>query len=284
MDRFDKAWLLVNSASGSNTPAALDSLRDCLCDNHVEVARTIRFPDDDLPSATELTDAGMDLLIVYTGDGTLNAAINQLRGWEGAILVLPGGTMNLLSKRLHGDRENTDILATVGRGGAWRTRPSVVSCAAGTALAGLLVGPGTRWGSVREAMRDFDLVAMASGAADAMREMTGDSMVRTRAPALGDPHGYPLIELTPGEHGIQLDAYHAESAGEFAAQGWAILRRNFREGPHDRLGVTDRIEIGSVDGSPLEVLIDGEAARLGAGAEFTMAACEVDLLATGNAD
>jgi hypothetical protein len=284
MARFDKAWLLVNSASGSNSPAALESLRDCLCDNAIEVQRTISIPGDDLPTAAALDRAEMELLIIYTGDGTLNATIGRLEGWAGAVLVLPGGTMNLLSKRLHGDRASADILATVARGGARRVCPAMVSCAAGDALAGLLAGPGTRWGSVRESMRNLDIAAMASGAAEAMAEMTGEAMVRTVDPALGLLEGYPLIEMTPGEHGIQLDAFHAETAGEFAAQGWSILRRNFREGPHDRLGMVEAIVLESVDGSDLDVLIDGEGATLGSRAEFTMAACKVDLLATGNAD
>ena len=281
---IDRAWLLVNSASGSNTPAALESLDTCLCDHDIAIERTICFPDEDLPDAAQLDEAGVECLIIYTGDGTLNSAISALAGWGGAILVLPGGTMNLLSKRLHGDRENEDIIRTVAGGGARRVRPVMACCDAGTALAGLLVGPGTRWGSVREAMRDLDIAGMASGAAEAMAEMTGDSMVRTSAPALGSAEGYPLIELTPGEHGIQLDAFYAETAGEFAAQGWAILRRNFREGPHDRLGVVEQVMLETADGSPLEILIDGEPARLGPRGEFTMAPCALDLLATGNAD
>ena len=284
MERFDKAWLLINSASGSNTPAALESLDECLCEHGLAVDRTISFPDEDLPRGEAMDGAGIGLLIVYTGDGTLNAAISNLAGWRGAILVLPGGTMNLLSKRLHGDRENRAILETVARGGAIRARPNTASCEAGTALAGLLVGPGTRWGSVREAMRDFDIAGMASGAADAMSEMTGESMVRCAEPALGKAEGYPLIEITPGEFGMQFDAYHAETAGEFAAQGWAILRRNFREGPHDRMGVVQRAMLESVDGSPLEVLVDGEKAQLDPRAEINVAPCPVDLLATGNAD
>ncbi|GMM91867.1 diacylglycerol/lipid kinase family protein [Qipengyuania sp. MTN3-11] len=283
-NRLNRAWLLVNSASGSNTPAALASLDECLGDHGISVERTICFPDEDLPSASELDAASIPCLIIYTGDGTLNAAIGELKGWGGAVLVLPGGTMNLLSKRLHGDRENEAIIATVSGGGARRVRPVMACCDAGTALAGLLVGPGTRWGSVREAMRELDIPGIAAGTAEALAEMTGTAMVRAASPGLGSADGYPLIELTPGEHGIQLDAFYAENAGEFAAQGWAILRRNFREGPHDRLGVVEKVTLESADGSPLGILIDGEPAKLGPRAEFSMAPCALDLLATGNAD
>lgn len=279
-----QAWLLANSESGSNTPEALESLQECLGRHGIAVERTICLPDEDLPTPTDLDAAGIGLLVIYTGDGTLNAAISALAGWDGAVFVLPGGTKNLLSKRLHGDRETEEIVETVAGGGGRRVRPVMACCEAGTALAGLLVGPGTRWGTVREAMREFDVAGMATGTADALAEMTGESMVRAVDPALGSQDGYPLIEMTPGEHGIQLDAFYAETAGEFAAQGWAILRRSFREGPHKRLGVVEEVTVESADGSPLEILIDGEPAKLGPSGVFTVAACAVDLLATGNAD
>lgn len=282
MERFDRAWLVVNSASGSNTPEALDDLRDCLCNHAIAAVRTTGFPDEELPSPAALEAAGVPLVIIYAGDGTVNAAVRALAGWPGALLVLPGGTKNLLSKRLHGDYQHTDIVALVQHGGALRRRINVVRCEQGEALGGLLAGPGARWGEVREAMRELDLSAVASGAAEALAEMTGAAMVRCVRPDLGARDGYPLIEMTPGEHGVQLDAFHAETAGEFAAQGLAILRRNFHDGPHDRLGVVERVSIETVDGSPLELLLDGEAATGGPRVEFAVASCEVDLLATAH--
>lgn len=284
MERFENGWLIVNASSGSNSPAALDELRQCLCDHAIAVQRTIEFPDDELPTPGQLDEAKVPLAIVYTGDGTLNAAIGALEGWSGAVLVLPGGTMNLLSKRLHGDRQTAQILSAVAQGGALRTCPKLIHCDGGDALAGLLAGPGTRWSNVREAMRQFDVAGIMEGAVEALAEVSGDALVRAAAPLLGRREGYPLIEMTPGEHGIQLDGFHAETAGEYAAQTWALLRRSFREGPHDRLGVVEAIDVETVDGSPLEILIDGEPATLPKRATFTVAPCGVDLLATGNAD
>ena len=153
-------------------------------------------------------------------------------------------------------------------------------CDAGDALAGLLAGPGTSWVSVREAMRDFDIAGFAEGTSEAVAETTGGSMVRCCNPARGKDDGYPLIEFTPSHRGIQLDAFHAEGAGEFLQQSIALLKRNFREGPHTRLGLFDELELETVDGAPLDVLIDGEPAQLAAKAKFTVAPCEVDLLAT----
>ena len=280
MERFASAWLIVNAASGSNSPAAINDLRECLHGHGITVSREIDFPDDDLPKPTELDAAGVPLVVIYTGDGTLNAALGELSGWGGAVLVLPGGTMNLLSKRLHGDFENSEILDVVAAGGARRCRLNKVTSPCGDAYAGLLAGPGTQWGAVREAMRDLDIPAMASGAAEALAESTGETKTLSADPPLGNRDGYPLIELTPGEHGIQLDGYHADDVAEFAAQTWALLRRSFREGPHDRLGIVEEVTLENRDGSPLQVLLDGEACEAGRSVRFTVAPSEVDLLAT----
>ena len=274
-------WLLTNSRSGSNSERAIEALETHCRDKGFSIARKIAFPDDDLPTAEELDAAGIGRLAIFTGDGTLNAAITQLSGWGGAIAVLPGGTMNLLSKRLHGpDAELETIIERIASGATRSVRPLMARCEKGDALAGLLAGPGTSWASVREAMRDFDIPAMAEGTSDALTETTGGSMVRACGPQLGKDDGYPLIEFTPSHRGMQLDAFHAEGAGELLQQSWAILRRNFREGPHTRLGLVDEVTLETCDGAPLEVLIDGEPATLPPKATFTVAPCEVDLLAT----
>ena len=282
MTRNRALWLVANPASGSNTPAAIEALESCCGEHGFALERRVAFPDEPLPDAAALDAAGVETLAIYAGDGTINAAVTGLYGWGGAILVLPGGTMNLLAKRLHGDSPAEEIVARVGAGAARRVRPKVARTAHGDALAGLLAGPGTSWYAVREAMRDADIAAMAESAGEAFAETTGSAMLHCTRPRLGRDDGYPLLEITPGEWGMQLDAYHAESPGEFFQQGLALLRRQFREGPHDRLGLLDRFAVAGENGAPIGLLIDGERVEGAAREEFTVAACEVDLLATGN--
>lgn len=280
MDRFERAWLIVNAASGSNSPAALAELEGCISGNGLAIERTVNFPDDDLPDRAALEAAGDPLLVIYTGDGTLNAALGRVAGWAGAVLVLPGGTMNLLSKRLHGTYPTSEIVALVAAGGARRRRVSRILGPCGDAYAGLLAGPGTHWGVVREAMRELDIAGIASGAAEALAKSTGETAVRAATPPLGNREGYPLIDMTPGEHGIQVNGYHAGNLAELAQQGWALLRRRFRDGPHDRLGIVEEITLENIDGSPVEVLLDGENCEAVPSVTFRVAESEVDLLAT----
>ena len=273
-------WLVVNARSGSNGAAALAALQTACEEMGSHIARRIDFPDVSLPTAADLDAAGISRLAVFTGDGTVNAAVTGLYGWGGEILVLPGGTKNLLSKRLHGVQDAPTILRRIA-GGAYRpVRPLIARCEAGNAFAGMLVGPGSAWANVREAMRDFDVAAMAQGASDAMTKSTEGGMVRCVDPIAGRADGYPLIDFTPSHRGLQLDGYSAGGTGEVLQHSWAVLQGNFRDGPKERIGLFDEITLENTAGEPIELTIDGEAATLPARATFQVAPCEVDLLAT----
>ena len=266
--------------SGSNDEEALAGLKEALADSGFSVARHVVFPESDLPTAAELTAAGLPLVAVFTGDGTLNAVLDTLAAWDGAVLVLPGGTMNLLSRRLHGDAAPADIIAAVAAGDARRRRPPVIACAAGHAYAGLLAGPGTAWSRVREAMRESAVVDLAQHSVAAISDTLAAPGVLVRQPVMGRTEGYPLIELIAGDHGIEVLAFYAESAGDYLAQALALARRNFREGPHEVLGQAMALTLAGSDGEPFGLLLDGEPADVGAAERFELVPCAVDLLAT----
>lgn len=273
-------WLVNNTASGSNSEAALAALEQCCGEHGLHVVRRTAFPDQDLPTPAALDAEGIDRVAVFAGDGTVNSLLTGLAGWDGAVLVLPGGTMNLLYHRLHGERTLEQVVAAVSAGDAAMRRPDVIRCARGTAFAGMLAGPGTSWGRVREAMREADVLELASGAVEAIEETLAGDMIACAAPPLGRADGYPLLSLIPRDGEIEIEAYYAETAGEYLEQAWALLRRNFREGPHDVIGHAPNVRLASTQGQPFGLLIDGEQAEAAAEEEFALAACEVDLLAT----
>lgn len=275
-------WLVVNPASGSNTDDCGETLSAAFAARGMRVERVIVFPDDPLPDPAALDAAGIGMVAVFTGDGTINALVNHLSGWSGAVLVLPGGTMNLLPLRLHRTTDYEAILDIVAAGGALARRPDCVRCPAGLALAGLLVGPGTVWNRVRETLRAGAIAATAKETLAALRETTaGPGILLADRPRLREA-GYPLVELTPGEHGLQIDGYYAEAPLDYAGQAWATLRHRFREGPHDRLGLAESVTLVSLDASPLPCLLDGEPAECPSGSCFRVEPCGVDLLATAH--
>jgi hypothetical protein len=273
-------WLVNNASSGSNDDAALAALKACCGAHGFVLARRTVFPEQPLPRPAVLDSAGIDMVVVFAGDGTINAAVAGLAGWDGAVLVLPGGTMNLLYHRLHGDRTLEETIGAVARGHATRRRPSVIRSPYGDAFAGMLAGPGTSWGRVREAMREADVVELAAGTIEAIEETLTGEMIACAAPVLGRREGYPLVSLAPATDGIEVKAYHAETPAEYLEQAWALLKRNFREGPHDVLGLARTVRLASTEGNPFGLLVDGEHAEAAPEVEFVLAACEVDLLAT----
>lgn len=284
MNAVRSLWLVTNPASGSNDVDTAERLCLCCDTAGLHVDRVIRFPDDPLPSSTELDQSGIDLVGVFAGDGTINALVSSLYGWNGKILILPGGTQNLLYHRLHGQQEMEFVLQEVASGRARRTRPRIIRCEQGDGLAGIMAGPGTAWNEVREAIRDVDIPAIATSAATALEQSVSAPTIACRDPALGRKEGYPLIELTPEEGGFAVDAYHSDTIEEFLAQGLALIRREFREGPKDRLGLVSRLTVYAPAGGEIGLLIDGEPAEAGPHVQFELVACEVDLLATGNDD
>ncbi len=273
-------WLVVNSASGSNSEAAQEELRFHCEQKGLCVERVIRFPDDDLPTIESLDQAGIRLVAVFAGDGTTNALVTSLYGWDGAILVLPGGTMNLLFHRLHGCLPMEQVIAEVASGTAEPVRPDIIRCSQGDGLSGLMAGPGTEWNVVREALRDVDIAGIAAGTAQAIGASVSSPPIACTNPALGRDEGYPLIMLTPEDGRIMLDGYYTETLTDYVAHGLALLKRDFRDGPHDRLEPVSEVEMESLSGGPIGLLVDGEPAQAGVKERFRLVRCDVDLLAT----
>src|SRR5687768_12660391 len=195
MDGERAIWLVNNASSGSNDDKALAALDACCGEHGLRIAHRTVFPAQDLPSPAMLDAAGLDLVAVFAGDGTINTLIGALAGWRGAVLVLPGGTMNLLYHRLHGERAMDEVVAAAARGETLLRRPSVIRCPYGNAYAGMLAGPGTSWGRVREAMREAAVVELAESTVAAIDETLTGEMIACVSPQLGRREGYPLLCL-----------------------------------------------------------------------------------------
>ncbi|WP_338242017.1 diacylglycerol kinase family protein [Aurantiacibacter hainanensis] len=268
-----------NDSSGSNDREALEAIESGCADCGFRVAHRSSFPTDDLPTPAMLDAAGIEIVTVFAGDGTVNTALDALAGWSGSVLVLPGGTMNLLYHRLFDDRDMHDVLRAAGEGRLVARRPGIITSPLGNAYAGLLAGPGTSWNEVREAMRKQDILEMASEAQEAFVRTLRDEPLRCLRPPLGREEGYPLLLLEPKDAAIDLYAYHAETTAEFASQLLALAKHDFREGPHDHIGSEQQVTLASVHGAGFGVLLDGEPAIATHPTQFTLSTCEVDLLA-----
>lgn len=282
MTRGESIWLVFNRSSGNNDDAALAELEEALSGAGLAIAGRSCFPDEKPPSAAELDRESICSLCVFAGDGTVRSVVTALFGWSGRVLVLPGGTMNLLSRRLHGEARPAQIVERIAAGKGRVTRPPILEGRYGHALTGALAGPGAEWNSAREAMRRSAIGELVASAAEAASlSVSGDRAV-CRGCEHVRPEGYPAISITPRPGGISVEGFYADALGDYLGQLAAILKGDFRDGPHDSLGSHREVELASLGGEPLALLMDGESFEGSPSETFRLAACGVDLIATGD--
>ncbi len=107
-NRFRRAALIFNPAAGKKAAASrIEQIRSIL----QRSVRDVRLTPTEAPGHAELLAheaqaAGCDLVAVLGGDGTVNEALQGLvPGCSPDLLVLPGGTANVLAKEVGLPRE-----------------------------------------------------------------------------------------------------------------------------------------------------------------------------------
>jgi diacylglycerol kinase family enzyme len=98
--RFHRVLLVVNPVARTVSTPTLAVIEKALsADFALQVAET-----KDRGHASELASQavadGVDLVVVFSGDGTINEAVNALAGTDVALAVLPGGATNVLVRAL----------------------------------------------------------------------------------------------------------------------------------------------------------------------------------------
>lgn len=275
--RFTRPMLACNLRSGSSDEALVGRLTEICAAAGAPLVRAFVLPDDDLPDAAMLANDGIDLLLVLSGDGTLNAAAAKLEAWDGAMLPLPGGTLNLFHKTLHGDAAPEDILHAALAGKARAVHPPTILCDAGRAYIGVIAGPTTAWAEVREQFRSLSLSGLAEtipGAIDAT--LHGDG-VRIR----GSDQSFQAINLTPKPDRILAEGLITDSAGSILRHGIAWLGGDFREGPS--VDLSERRSVVIESAGAVGLLLDGEPAELPSGATYRLESSPLAFLATAPA-
>jgi hypothetical protein len=274
---FSRPALVCNLRSGSSDEALVGRLTDICRAAGAPLVHTATLPDEDLPTAGVLDDAGVDLLLVLSGDGTLNAAAGGLETWGGTMLPLPGGTLNLFHKTLHGDRSPEDILHDALAGKARTVHPPTILCDAGRAYIGVIAGPTTTWAEVREQFRSLSLSGLAETIPDAIDATLHGDGVRIR----GSDQSFQAINLTPKADRILAEGLITDSAGSILSHGIAWLGGDFREGPS--VDLSGRRAVVIEGSGSIGLLLDGEPAELPSGAAYRLESSPLAFLATAPA-
>jgi len=98
--RFHRVLLVVNPVARTVSTPTLAVIEKALsADFALEVAETKDKGHANELAAQAVSD-GVDLVVVFSGDGTINEVVNALAGTDVAMGVLPGGATNVLVRAL----------------------------------------------------------------------------------------------------------------------------------------------------------------------------------------
>jgi Diacylglycerol kinase catalytic domain len=253
-----RTLLIINKFSGSVGSVDFEELKQSFAVAGFAIEQVVELPEEELPKRAEVEKMAVDVVATLSGDGTVAGVCEKLRGWSGALLVLPGGTMNLLSRRLYGEQTVGSLLDMLGSAEHSAECVSVVNTPNAEVFTGLIAGASTRWGEVRESIRNLDLAEVVEKVPEAWTATTTSESVRIE----GMEGGYPAIFVEPLDNGnLGVRAFRADGVGDMLSHGIAWLRRDFREGPHDDLGEMRQVTIIDDKDAEIGLLLDGEQAN-----------------------
>lgn len=251
---------LINLDAGSVPSDADTSLRE-----HLGRGLTHLVTCDSPTLLSALGDLGLsdgDTLIAWGGDGTVAAALNSLAGTKAAILPLPGGTMNLIHKRIH--RHRTDWRSVLD--GALNAPPASITYGVANErrfFVAIMLGRLIKLSDAREALRDGAPIeaARTAVAQDALDLETalgahfgGKCTPATAASAF-------LPEDLSGAH-FDIGLIDPDSLVELASTGLSALLFDWRSADGVSFHLASDITFTGPGDEPLRVLLDGEPCEL----------------------
>lgn len=208
-----------------------------------------------------LSALAADCVVVWGGDGTVNAVLDRFRDKSTPVIAMPGGTMNLLHKRCDwGDLKLEDLPTLLGTGiekelvlGSVGHEPFSVALMAG-ALTGI-AGP-------REALRQGDVIG-----AIAEVVVGGALNLKNRIQIESWRAGLPLevLEATAvavfitDEGDFEVGAITPGSLLDLAGTGFEALVDDWRTATGMTYLRADRVTLSSLDDQPIPARLDGEA-------------------------
>jgi len=270
-----RVWLITNPHSGSTSEEKCEALASLFAEPHAEIVGRTTFPQDELPRVAELRSAGAEVVALFAGDGTINTAARLYDDWEGAMLILPGGTMNMLAKQLHGEGEPHEIVARSFVGHR-KVRLPLIEAGEHRAFVALIIGPAAAWAGAREAVRYGQWGRMLRAARVAW------ARTFSRGISVFDPAGrrgrHRAAVFVPTGNGMEITSVRADGWFEILKLGWEFMVGDWHRAP----GVCDsRSHSAVVVGTrAIHGLFDGEGVKLTSPVKVTSGLSRLRFIAT----
>ncbi|RYY23081.1 MAG: hypothetical protein EOP62_21415 [Sphingomonadales bacterium] len=251
-------WFITNPNSGTATKAKCEALEAVFDESGLRLAGRTEFPNEKLPEGKALDAAKVDTVVLFAGDGTINAALCALAEWEGDFLILPGGTMNLLAKELHSELDPHKIVQAAHNSKRRMALP-YVEAGEDRAFVGLILGPAAAWARAREAARKGRIGRMFGAIRSAWRRTFDRKGIRVSgAPALGDH--YQAVFVFPHLDGLDVAAVDAREWRAIVKLGWDWVTGDWVAGHSVTEARTQELRL--MGDKPVLALFDGEPVKL----------------------
>jgi diacylglycerol kinase family enzyme len=285
MYRFQRALLIANPVARTVSPATLAVIEKALsADLKLDVIETLERGHA-TEAAREAVDAGdVDLVIVFSGDGTINEAINGLAGTEVALGVLPGGATNILVRALGLPLDPVEATGRlIDSALAGRTRELHLGRADGRYFA-INCGAGLDAAAMERLDREFPATKRAyerAALSSVVRELIGNYAGREPdlsvtadgselAPAVSvmigrtDPYTYyreRRLHLTPTaslERGLDVCSVRRFRRRRLPLMAWHVFRSGAHTRGKDVDYAADVSEVRVESDTPFPVQVDGD--------------------------
>lgn len=262
---------VVNSAAGGVGPDGRQHLRQALAALGHTSAEVVEFDrENGARQLLRMCEQPRTRVIVWGGDGTHRTALNAIGRESDNLLLLPGGTINLLTKWIHGNRPWRSTLETVLAAGRTRTLPAgrvngdLFFCA-------LLAGAPALLAGARESLRTGDLghaFADISAASNSTRAL--HLISRTEQPGVdtsadrtvGNVVGAFVGPLSRSDN-LEVSILAVPSLVSAVDAAWSSFGPGWRDLADTRVRIRQSLVIEAGEGEDIPVIMDGERVAVG---------------------
>ncbi len=262
-----KSIVLFNPKSGSVPADARAKLTAVLREGGINGADLIESdPGNCENQLKELADMAPDLFVVWGGDGTIRSALTIVGPITPNLLILPGGTMNLLPRSIHGEKAWDVVLRDVLKG------PKLKRLSAGEVngdrfYCAMMAGAPAYFAEARESVRRGDLAraaAQTGAAIEVLKSMhlqatygDGCSFAGTALPTSSFV-GAIIGSLTKAGKGMEVTSLANPTTTGAMNVVWTSFFTDWRNAPGVEVAPATSLDIGAEDGGDIPAIADGE--------------------------
>lgn len=212
-----------------------------------------------------------DLMIVWSGDGTLACALDIAGPSEVPILALPGGTLNLLHQNIHGEALDWQTcLKRALKNGTQKHIPAG-QVGANRFYVAAMIGALTKLAEPRELLRDGQPIkALQEFSRSASLELK--TALRVKTSNLTAPLKATALAILPApktEKYLEIAAIDPDTTIDLVITGLSAMKSGWRKARGVNRRQAKSATVRHLENTDLNVTLDGEPTRFPSGVKFT---------------